>query len=303
MRLDQALARSFGDYSRTSIKNWIEEGMVTLNLDCARRPSLKVRLGDTIKLLATLNASESIKPQKVKFGVIHRDESFIVIDKPPGLVVHPGAGNPDGTLVNGLLEVFPELEALPRAGLVHRIDKLTSGLLLVARTPSSYQQLVRAMARRDIARTYDGIVNGVLVGGGTIDAAVARDPTQRTRMCIAKSGRKAVTHYRVKKRFRAHTLVEFKLETGRTHQIRVHMSSLRYPIVGDIRYGGRRLLPSTPSDKLVTALDSFARHALHARRLIFIHPSRNEQVSFESPVPRDVAELIRALETDMKAIG
>lgn len=300
MRLDQALARIFRDYSRTSIKNWIKTGMVVLNRDLARRPNLKVRLGDTVELLATLNASDSIEPQKVNFDIVDRDESFIVVDKPSGLVVHPGAGNPDRTLVNGLLEAFPELEALPRAGLVHRIDKLTSGLLLVARTPLSYQELVRAMARREIARSYDALVNGVLVAGGTIDAAIARDPKQRTRMCIAENGRRAVTHYRVKKRFRAHTLLELKLETGRTHQIRIHMSSLRHPVVGDTRYGGRRLLPSEPSDELVTTLDSFTRHALHARRLIFVHPKTDEQVSFESPIPGDIAKLIHALEMDME---
>ena len=302
-RLDQALARLFKEYSRTSIKQWIENGMVTLNLERARRPSHKVQGGDTIELCATLNASALIEPQNVSFEVIHSDDAIIVVDKPAGLVVHPGAGNPDRTLVNGLLAAFPELEALPRAGLVHRIDKHTSGLLVAGRTSASYQKLVRAMAERKITRVYEALLNGVLIAGGTVDGAIGRDPQQRTRMRIADNGRKAVTHFRVKKRFRAHTLVEVQLETGRTHQIRVHMSSLQHPIVGDSRYGGRRRLPLSPSDVLVAAFDNFSRHALHARRLEFVHPLSDHGTAFESPIPHDMAELLAALETDLKGAG
>lgn len=298
-RLDQALARIFEEYSRTSIKHWIETGQVTLNLERASRPSYKVQAGDTVKLNATLNASALIEPQNVSFEVIHSDDAIIVVDKPAGIVVHPGAGNPDRTLVNGLLAAFPELEALPRAGLVHRIDKNTSGLLVVGRTSASYQKLVRAMAGRKISRVYEALLNGVLIAGGTVDAAIGRDPQQRTRMRVANNGRKSVTHFRVKKRFRAHTLVEVHLETGRTHQIRVHMSSLHHPIVGDSRYGGRRRLPLSPSEDLVAAFNVFSRHALHARRLEFTHPISAESAAFESPIPRDMAELLSALETDL----
>ncbi len=301
MRLDQALARLFEEYSRTSIKQWIETGMVTLNLERTCRPSHKVKAGDAIELSATLSASALIEPQNVNFGIVHSDDAVIVVDKPSGVVVHPGAGNPDRTLVNGLLAAFPELEALPRAGLIHRIDKLTSGLLIAGRTSASYQKLVRAMAGRKITRVYDALLNGVLIAGGTVDAAIARDPQQRTRMRVAGSGRHAVTHFRVKKRYRAHTLVEVQLETGRTHQIRVHMSSLHHPIVGDSRYGGRRRLPPAPSDALVGAFDDFSRHALHARRLTFVHPSTDERMALESPIPDDLAALLSALETDLTA--
>ena len=303
MRLDQALARIFKAYSRTSIKQWIENGMVTLNLERACRPSHKVQAGDTIELCATLNASAQLEPQNVEFKVVHSDDAIIVVDKPAGVVVHPGAGNPDRTLVNGLLAAFPELEALPRAGLVHRIDKHTSGLLVAGRTSASYQKLVRAMAERKITRVYEALLNGVLIAGGTVDGAIGRDPQQRTRMRVAHNGRKAVTHFRVKKRFRAHTLVEVHLETGRTHQIRVHMSSLHHPIVGDSRYGGRRRLPLSPSDVLVAAFDNFSRHALHARRLEFVHPLSDQPSAFESPIPHDMAELLSALETDLIGAG
>ena len=303
LRLDQALARLFAEYSRTSIKHWIETEKVTLNLKCVARPSHKVQAGDAVEFSAVLDASAQIEPQTVSFEVVHSDEAVIVVNKPAGVVVHPGAGNPDRTLVNGMLAVFPELAALPRAGLVHRIDKHTSGLLVAGRTSASYQSLVRAMAKRKITRVYEALLNGVLITGGTVDAAIGRDPRQRTRMRVAGNGRAAITHFRVKKRFRAHTLVEVHLETGRTHQIRVHMSSLHHPIVGDSRYGGRRRMPPAPSDALVAAFEKFPRHALHARRLAFTHPSSEQRLSFECPIPKDMAELLLSLDMDLVAAG
>ena len=302
-RLDQALARLFAEYSRTAIKRWIENGLVTLNLARAARPSRKVKFGDKIEFVAALEASVDIRPQPVRFEVVYSDDDVIVVDKPSGVVVHPGAGNPDRTLVNGLLAAFPELAALPRAGLIHRIDKDTSGLLVVGRGSASYQAMVRALSRREISRLYDAIVNGVLVAGGTIDAAITRDPHQRTRMRVADSGRAAVTHFRVRKRFRAHTLIEVQLETGRTHQIRVHMASRGHPIAGDPRYGGRRRLPPSPSADLTTSISNFSRQALHARRLELVHPVSKEKMSFEAPLPNDMSALISALERDLVEHG
>ncbi|MEQ8494913.1 MAG: RluA family pseudouridine synthase, partial [Gammaproteobacteria bacterium] len=221
LRLDQALAQLLPQYSRSALKQWIEAGQATLNAAPAR-PRSRVHAGDALAVTATLAPDEALVPQAVGFRIAHEDAACIVVDKPAGVVVHPGAGNRDHTLVNGLLARYPELAVLPRAGLVHRIDKDTSGLLLVARTPATYQALVRAMAARDIARTYHAVVTGVPVAGGTIDAAIARDPNQRTRMRVSEGGRTAVTHYRVLARYRAHALLEVNLETGRTHQIRVH---------------------------------------------------------------------------------
>jgi len=298
-RLDQALASLFSQYSRTAIKQWIENGLVTLNLAQAGRPSRKVKFGDKIEFVAAFEASIDNRPQPVRFEVVYSDDAVIVVDKPSGVVVHPGAGNPDRTLVNGLLAVFPELAALPRAGLIHRIDKDTSGLLVVGRGSASYQAMVRALSRREISRLYDAIVNGVLLAGGTIDAAITRDPRQRTRMRVADSGRSAVTHFRVKKRFRAHTLIEVQLETGRTHQIRVHLASRGHPITGDPKYGARRRLPPSPSAGLATSISSFSRQALHARRLEFVHPVSYEKMSFEAPLPDDMSALIAALERDL----
>ncbi|MCZ6773222.1 MAG: 23S rRNA pseudouridine(1911/1915/1917) synthase RluD [Proteobacteria bacterium] len=302
-RLDQALASLFSQYSRTAIKQWIENGLVTVNLAPAGRPSCKVKFGDKIEFIAALEASVDIRPQAVRFEIVYSDDAVIVVDKPSGLVVHPGAGNPDRTLVNGLLSAFPELVALPRAGLIHRIDKDTSGLLIVGRDSASFQAMVRALSRREISRRYDAIVNGVLVAGGTIDAAITRDPRQRTRMRVADSGRSAVTHFRVRERFRAHTLIEVQLETGRTHQIRVHMASRGHPIVGDPKYGGRRRLPPSPSAGLATSISNFSRQALHARRLEFVHPVSNEKMSFEAPLPDDMSALISALERDLAEHG
>src|SRR5690606_25344 len=205
-------------------------------------------------------------------AVVHEDEALLVIDKPAGLVVHPGAGNPSGTLQNALLHRYPELEVLPRAGLVHRLDKDTSGLLLVARTLTAHTALVAALERREIRRTYQAICQGVLTGGGSIDAPIARHRRERTKMAVAAGGREARTHYRVVERFRAHTHCEIELETGRTHQIRVHMAHIRAPLLGDPVYGGRPRLPPAPSDELRIALQSFRRQALHASRLRLTHP-------------------------------
>ena len=297
LRLDQALARVLPQYSRTLIKQWIDLGQVTQGgvTQKARTPA---RAGEIIEVLATLDAVAELVPQAVEFTLAYVDEHLLVVDKPVGLVVHPGAGNRDHTLVNGLIERFPELAGLPRAGLVHRIDKDTSGLLVVARTPRAFQTLVRALSRRDIHRHYLAVVNGVLVAGGTIDAAIARDPRARTRMRVMTGGRQAVTHYRVAERYRAHSLLEVELETGRTHQIRVHLAWRGYPLVGDSRYGARPHLPPAADPSLRAALQHFPRQALHAWRLGFAHPNDDSPLEFESPLPADLEALLSALDTD-----
>lgn len=296
-RLDAALARLLAQYSRSSLKLWIEQGQVTLE-GRAVKPRTRVNAGDRIVVVATLAASAELAPQAVAFDVVHADDDVIVVDKPAGVVVHPGAGNPDATLVNGLLARFPELACLPRAGLVHRIDKDTSGLLVAARSPLAYQRLVRSLAAREIAREYLAIVNGVLVAGGTVDGAIARDPQQRTRMRVADSGRHAVTHFRVRARYRAHTALDVSLETGRTHQIRVHLAWRGHPLVGDSRYGSRPRPPPAAAATLVTLLERFPRQALHARRLAFSHPVTAETLCFEAAVPDDIRALQAALAAD-----
>jgi 23S rRNA pseudouridine1911/1915/1917 synthase len=301
-RLDQALAAMFEDYSRTNIKSWIEQGRVRVNMRVCR-PRDRVSTGDEIELTATFTTRDGPRPQVVDYGVVYSDPDVLVIDKPPGLVVHPGAGNPENTLVNGLLHEFPELDLLPRAGLIHRLDKNTSGLLIVARTPRSYQFLIQQMSDRRIKRVYEAVVNGCMISGGKVDAAIGRDRKHRTRMAIRAEGRPAVTHHRVLRRFRAHTHIEVELETGRTHQIRVHMAHLGFPVVGDVRYGARPVLPPEPEPDLKATLGGFRRHALHAKRLSFTHPSSGCEAGFEAPLPGDMRALLDALEEDADRKG
>ncbi len=240
-------------------------------------------------------------PEAIPLSIVHEDAALLVIDKPAGLVVHPGAGNPAGTLQNGLLAHDPGLAAIPRAGIVHRLDKETTGLLLVAKTLSAHQALVAALERREIRRTYEAMCQGVMTGGGEIDAPIGRHPRDRLRMAVVERGRRAVTHYRIIERFRAHTHVRVELETGRTHQIRVHMAHIRYPLVGDPLYGGRPRLPKSPSVALVAALREFKRQALHARRLELAHPLSNERLELESPLPADFRALVDILRADARA--
>jgi len=228
---------------------------------------------------------------------------LFTVNKPPGLVVHPGAGNARHTLQNALLALDPKLAVVPRAGLVHRLDKDTSGLLVVARTPEAHTALVAAMAEREIERHYIALCNGVMTGGGTIDEPIGRHRTQRTRMAVRQDGRPSVTHYRLMKRFRAHTLVHVELESGRTHQIRVHFAHIGYPVVGDPLYGGRRRVPAGASPALVAELQKFHRQALHAARLSLAHPLTGKRMEWEAPLPTDMAGLLAVLEADEQAHG
>jgi 23S rRNA pseudouridine1911/1915/1917 synthase len=296
-RLDQALAALLPDYSRSRLKTWIESGEVRVD-GAARRPRDKVFGGETVSIAAELPEETAVAAQQIPLVLAHEDRHVFVVNKPAGLVVHPGAGNADRTLQNALLALDAKLAALPRAGIIHRLDKDTSGLLIVARTLPAHTALVRMLEQREIHRGYEAICRGVMTAGGTVDAPIDRHPTDRVRMAVRQGGRESVTHYRVIKRFRAHTHVRVQLETGRTHQIRVHLTHAGFPIVGDRVYGGRLALPRGASEELTAALRAFPRQALHAARLEFAHPVTGKAVACSAPPPDDMRELLRVLALD-----
>lgn len=301
-RLDLALAELVPDYSRSRLQQWIRAGQVTLDARVAQVRE-KVSGGEHVRIAAELPEAGSAAPEAIALDVVHADPDLLVINKPPGLVVHPAAGNPAGTLLNALLHYDPALAVLPRAGIVHRLDKATSGLMVVARNLTAHKRLVEALAARAVTREYLAVVHTVLTGGGTIDAPIGRHPVDRKRMAVTPGGKPAVTHYRVEERYRAHTLVRVSLETGRTHQIRVHMAHNHTPIVGDPVYGGRLRLPAGASVALREALAGFRRQALHATRLVLAHPASGETVSWEVPVPDDMQRLIKVLREDAEEMA
>jgi 23S rRNA pseudouridine1911/1915/1917 synthase len=295
-RVDAVLARMLPQYSRSRLQRWIDAGRVRLDGAVPDR-SDTVHAGQRLRVEADFPADDTVRPGNaaVPFRVLHRDAAILVIEKPAGLVVHPGAGVAEGTLQNALLALEPQLARVPRAGIVHRLDKDTSGLLVVARTPLAHAALVRALAAREVGREYLALCHGVMTGGGTIDEPIGRHRTQRTRMTVRGDGREAVTHYRIERRFRAHTLARVQLETGRTHQIRVHFAHVGHPIVGDPVYGGRRRQPAGASPALLAALAAFKRQALHAARLTLQHPVTGRELEFESALPKDFLALLTAL--------
>ena len=299
-RFDAVLAELFPEYSRSRLAAWVKSGDVLLD-GATVRPRESVRGGQHILLTATLETQVSAEPEDIPLTVLYEDAEVLVIDKPAGLVVHPGAGNHSGTLVNALLFRDPALAAVPRAGVVHRLDKDTSGVMVVARTLQAQTALVAQLSARDVHRQYLAVVVGALVSGGTVSAPIDRHPRDRLRMAVRDDGREATTHYRLQERFRAHTALECRLETGRTHQIRVHMAHLKYPIVGDQLYGGPVKLPRAASDELVVALRGFRRQALHAQVLEFVHPATGEPLRVEAPVPEDMLALLAALRADAAA--
>ena len=301
-RFDAVLAELFPDFSRSRLAGWIKSGDALLDGKPAR-PRDPVYGGEQVTLVAVLGIETEAVPQDIPLDVLYEDDAVFVINKPAGLVVHPGAGNPDGTLVNALLYRDPSLNALPRAGIVHRLDKDTSGVMVVARTLPAQTRLVEMLSARDVHRQYLAVVAGALVSGGTADAPIDRHPRDRLRMTVREDGRDAVTHYRLRERFRAHTALECRLETGRTHQIRVHMEHLRHPIIGDPLYGGALKLPKGASDELVGALRGFRRQALHAEALEFAHPVTGLPVRAEAPVPADMRALMKAMRDDTAAFN
>ena len=294
LRLDQALARMFPEYSRSRLTAWLKAGRIRIDGQ-SLRPRDRIAGGEQVAVDAVPETVVAAVPEPMDLDIVFEDEAVLIIDKPAGLVVHPGAGNAGRTLMNGLLAYDPGLAELPRAGIVHRIDKLTTGLLVVARTLTAHTALTRALAGHAIERRYLAVVSGVLTGGGRIDAPIDRHPVDRTRMAVRDNGRPAVTHYTVRERFAAHTAVDVRLETGRTHQIRVHFAHRRHPLVGDPVYGGRLALPKGASGAVIEALRGFRRQALHARRLEFAHPVSGERVVAEAPVPADLDALMTAL--------
>lgn len=296
-RLDRALAKLFPEYSRSRLKAWLLDGAIVVD-GSSPRPRDPVHGGETVTLSAQPEVIVAAAPEPMTLDIVHEDDSLMVINKPAGLVVHPGAGNSSGTLMNGLLNHAPRLEAIPRAGIVHRLDKDTTGLLLIAKTLPAHTALVRLLADRDISRHYLAVCNGVLTGGGTIDEAIGRHRTDRKRMCVRDDGKPAVTHYTVRERFAAHTYISVRLDTGRTHQIRVHFAHRRHSLLGDPVYGGRLALPKGADEQLVLTLRQFKRQALHAAKLEFAHPESGEVLSIKAALPDDFDSLLTVLRED-----
>ena len=301
-RVDRAAAALFVGFSRAALNRCIRQGALQLNGE-AVQPDKRLKGGERLRLAegaapVAAPAGDWTKSQPVDFALVHEEEHFLVVNKPAGVVVHPGAGQRDGTLVNGLLHRRPSLAALPRTGIVHRLDKNTSGLLLVAASAAARSRLVAAIAQRALVRRYLGVAEGAMIAGCAIDKPIGRHPRDRTRQRVRADGRRAVTEVRIKERFRAHTLFQAILETGRTHQIRVHMASIGHPLVGDRRYGARGRLPSAPHPEALAMISGFVRQALHAAELAFDHPITGKRCSFAAPLPRDMAELIEALGQD-----
>jgi 23S rRNA pseudouridine1911/1915/1917 synthase len=299
LRLDQAAATLFADFSRARLQEWIKDGQLTLNGEQARSKD-KVLEGDVLVLLAEMEEEVSFQPEPMELNLMHEDDDVIVVNKPIGLVVHPAAGNYSGTLLNGLLAHCPTLSTLPRAGIVHRLDKDTSGLMVVAKNLAAHHDLVAQLQERTVSRHYEAIVHGVATAGGTVDAPIGRHPVQRQKRAVydGPDSRPAVTHYRVKTRFRSHTHLQVQLETGRTHQIRVHMAHVGMPIVGDQVYGGRLKPPRGAAPPLLEFLQKFRRQALHAGALGFEHPATGEYMQWEAPMPADLLELLQLLTLD-----
>lgn len=294
-RLDQTLAILFPEHSRSRLKDWIELGKVWVDGKYLK-PKDKLAGGEFIKIEVQVpKVVDWQEEERIPIDIVYQDEYLLIVNKQANLVVHPAAGNEKGTLVNALLHLIPNLKQLPRAGIVHRLDKNTTGLLVVAKTLASHTALVELLQNHEIQREYQALVWGVMTGGGTVNAAIARHPHDRKRMAVVEKGKPAITHYRVLKRFKSHTLVQVNLETGRTHQIRVHMAYIQFPIVGDKTYGGRLRLPPGATEEQLTLLRNFPRQALHAKKLAFIHPITQHPLEFEAPLPHDFQELLKAL--------
>jgi 23S rRNA pseudouridine1911/1915/1917 synthase len=302
-RLDAALASMFPDYSRSRLQQWIRDGQVLLDGAIAK-PKTRLTGDETLELNIHLDhRPDEAQPQDIPLQVVFEDEDIIVLNKPAGLVVHPAAGHADGTLVNALLYFDAGLARVPRAGIVHRLDKDTTGLMVVARNLRAHKHLVEELQQRTVSREYQAVVHGVITAGGTVDAPIGRHMRDRVRMCVRDDGKPATTHYRVIKRYREHTHVQLKLESGRTHQIRVHMQYIRHPIVGDPVYGGRQRIPPRAEKELVAQLRGFKRQALHACRLSLVHPQTGKQLTWRAPLPADMVQLLAVLEQDLEHHG
>ncbi len=298
-RVDQALAKLFPDYSRSRLQTWLKEGQILVNGQ-VKRAKDKVLGGEQVKLQVILSSENVWEAEAIPLNIIYEDEQLLIINKPANMVVHPAAGNFSGTMLNALLHHAPELEAIPRAGIVHRLDKETSGLLVVARTLTAQKLLVEQLQARSFLREYDAIVTGLIIAGSTINEPIGRHPVNRKKMAVNEKGKPAITHYRVSERFRSFTKLIVKLETGRTHQIRVHMAHIGHPLLGDPVYGGRFQLPARCDDVFEQVLRKFRRQALHARHLGLIHPATNEFIEWDVEMPQDMITLQDALRLDLE---
>jgi 23S rRNA pseudouridine1911/1915/1917 synthase len=299
-RLDQALAALFPDVTRSQLQHWIADGRVSVDRRAPRKRD-KVAGGEQVEIRLPPPRESAAVAEPIALDIVHEDASLLVVNKPAGLVVHPGAGNPRGTLLNALLHQAPDLAQIARAGIVHRLDKDTSGLMVVAKTEHARQRLARDLEARRMRRDYVAIVRGVMISGGTIDAPIGRHRVDRTRMTVTERGRAAMSHYRVMKKYRAHTLVQVSLESGRTHQIRVHLAHINFPVVGDPVYGGRLRIPKDAGALLAERLRGFKRQALHATKLTLVHPESGQTLRWVAAVPPDMAALMEALAEDSRA--
>lgn len=297
-RLDQTLAELFPDYSRSRLKQWIETERVLLDGRPANVPRAKIYGGEQVEITVDVEEESRFEPENIPLNIVYEDEHILVINKPKDFVVHPGAGNPGGTVLNGLLHHYPPIAEVPRAGIVHRLDKDTTGLMVVAKTIPAQTQLVRDLQMRKITREYEAVAFGIMTKGGTVDEPMARHPTKRTAMAVHPMGKPAVTHYRIMEHFRNYTRLRLRLETGRTHQIRVHMAHIAHPLLGDQTYGGRPRPPKNASAHFMMVLRDFRRQALHAVMLRLAHPISGEIMEWYAPLPEDFVRLIEALKED-----
>lgn len=300
MRLDQALAELLPQYSRSRIKDWILNGNISVNDMIIDKPRERVFGDEKIKINAILEEEVGHQAEDINLDIVYEDEHILVINKSRDLVVHPGAGNPDGTILNALLYHYPDIVNVPRAGIVHRLDKDTTGLMVVAKTIEAQTRLVESLQLREITREYEAVVMGIITAGGTVDQPITRHPTKRTHMAVFPTGKPAVTHYRVMEKYRAHTRLRLRLETGRTHQIRVHMAYIAHPLVGDPLYGGRPRPPKNVTEEFMQTMRNFDRQALHATMLRLFHPITGEQMEWYAPIPEDMQQLIKVLQEDVK---
>ena len=295
MRFDQVASELFPDFSRSRLQSWIKDGQLRIDGKIGK-PKDKLIGGEQLDLNAELEAQGDWEPEEITLNIVHEDEDLLIINKPAGLVVHPAAGNYTGTLVNALLNHIPGLINLPRAGIVHRLDKETTGLMVVAKTLEAHTDLVEQLADRTVSREYEAVAVGAMTGGGTVNAPMGRHPIHRKLMAVlSQGGKRAVTHYRVAKRYPHHTHIRVKLETGRTHQIRVHMAHIGFPLVGDKTYGKSFKIPKGANQHLVDTLKSFPRQALHAEKLALVHPQTGDTVQWQAPLPGDMRQLIAEL--------
>ena len=298
LRLDQVLADLFPEYSRSKLKTWIQDGNVAVNGEVITVPRHKMQMDELVTVQAEMDVQVTSEAQDIALNIVYEDEHILVINKPADLVVHPGAGNPSGTVLNALLNHCPEIDKVPRAGIVHRLDKDTTGLMVVAKTIPAQTHLVDQLQRREMSREYEAVALGTMVAGGIVDAPIGRHATKRTHMAVREMGKPAVTHFRVIEKFRAYTHLRLKLETGRTHQIRVHMAHIKHPLLGDQVYGGRPRLPKGASEEFIAALRGFQRQALHAAQLSLFHPETEEWMTWKAPLPRDMQDLLKAVKKD-----